>query len=815
MDYDSFFYTLTENTHHEFQAKLAAKIIAGRSLILRAPTGAGKTWAAVAPFLYSLYRGQPLADRLIYALPLRSLASSLHGSVIARMKSAESLFPEVCSVGKNRKYGVAARYCSLQMGGESDDPFFEADVIFTTIDQLLSGYLGLPVSLPNRLGNMVAGALIGSFIVIDEVHLLEPNRAMGTVIEMLDRLQGFCQFMLMTATLSDQGADWLASKLNAESFVIPETQIRKLPSQRTKQRQWQRLGRILTAEEVRATHSGGRTIALTNTVGRAQDLFGRLQTLFQGSPTKLILLHARYFQEDRKRIEDQLADYFGPDAKFTDVVLVTTQVIEAGIDISADDLLTELAPMNALIQRAGRVARYVQRNTGRVKVYEIENGRPYDDERSIQATRDVLQEQLAQLRVIDFAEEQRWLDTVHGNAEIQALKTYDNLYGRGQQVRDAMEGDAAKLASLVRDIDSVTVILTDRPEDLNFGGTAPGGRRIGWPKMLSVPRSSLMRLAKFFGKAPKGSWVAKGARDTDEEGIGWKFRWDNIESAGELRSHWMVAVHPDFGSYSPVIGLVLGVGGAPPAIEYSELPRVPRYQYEFEPWVDHARRVCDQGCAMRESHSCGARYLAKKVASCNGDPAHTEQLVELACLAHDTGKLAAKWQRVAWMWQRDKDQRSRAQGERVPERPPVPLAHTSFDPALDKDYRGLSKYQFPNHAVEGAFAIEESLCERLVANFGEGTGLYGALAAISAIARHHSPHARNTGQFDLNDKAVSLIRGLLHLEPRQCDRRAAADEFADTLLNLLNPKHDPAWALYAFLVRRLRLADQASLAASA
>ncbi len=46
--------------------------------MLVAPTGCGKTWTAIMPFVYSLLKGETIADRLIYVLPLRSLASALY-----------------------------------------------------------------------------------------------------------------------------------------------------------------------------------------------------------------------------------------------------------------------------------------------------------------------------------------------------------------------------------------------------------------------------------------------------------------------------------------------------------------------------------------------------------------------------------------------------------------------------------------------------------------------------------------------------------------------------------------------------------------
>ncbi len=814
MNYDVFFHALTGKTPYRFQEELANKLIAGGSLILRAPTGAGKTWATVAPFLYSLARGRPFADRLIYALPLRSLASSLQADVFSRMRTAEGLFRRVTAIGKDRSYEDESCHCSLQIGGEASDPFFESDVTFTTIDQLLSGYLGLPVSLPRRLGNIVAGALVGAYIVLDEVHLLESERAMGTVIEMLVRLQGLCQFVLMTATVSDEATKWLASRLHAEPFIIPDAEIRRLPSQKTKRRTWRWAGCALTAEEIRAMHNGGRTIALTNTVGRAQALFGRLQKEFKATPTNVMLLHSRYFPEHRKQIEDQLATFFGPDATLTDVVLVTTQVIEAGTDISADDLLTELAPMNALIQRAGRVARYGDRNTGRVTIFDVENTRPYEDKRAFEATRTLLQDLIPEGRPVDFAEEQRWVDAVHAESELRELKLYDNLHSRRQQVREAMEGDEGMLPDLVRDVDSVSVVLTDLPEDLNFSGRDPHGRRIGWPKMLSVPRTSLMALAKYFGTVPEDGWIAKGARDAREEGPQPSFGWGRVESPGMLRSQWLIAIHPNFGSYDAKTGLVLGVGGSVPSVEYTEPSRAPRYQYEFEPWADHAYRARDQARNMQRSHRRGAEVLARtfNVAA----PEQIEQLIELTCLLHDVGKLAMKWQEVAWRWQRDKDERLRALGIIVPERPQVPIAHTSFDPVSDREYAALPQYQFPNHAVEGAFAVENAVCTRFVELWGEQEGLLLALAAVSAIARHHAPRARAVGLFDFDHRAASVVAECLNMSSRNFELKpssnvTAAKEFGNMLINLLYEEHETAWPLYAFLVRRLRLADQGSL----
>ncbi len=86
---------------------------------------------------------------------------------------------------------------------------------------------------------------------------------------------------------------------------------------------------------------------------------------------KVALLHSRFFKTDRSVIEKNLQGWFGKESKNLNAILVSTQVVEAGIDISCDVMHTELAPANSLIQRAGRCARYS--GTGKVFIYELED----------------------------------------------------------------------------------------------------------------------------------------------------------------------------------------------------------------------------------------------------------------------------------------------------------------------------------------------------------------------------------------------------------------------------------------------------------
>src|SRR5271157_3141111 len=272
LSYRHFFEKLTRRAPYKYQEELASNLVQGHSVVLRAPTGSGKTWATLAPFLYGRVTGQPgvAADRLIYALPLRSLASSLYRSTTEKVEELTDPVMTVSHCSLNRRYlPTDPFYITLQMGGQQDDPFFEGNLVFTTIDQLLSSYLFAPLSLPERVGNIGAGALIGSLIVFDEVHLLDPQRSFATATEMLDRLNGLAQFVLMTATLPDSVMKWLGNKLGGKSKVLCTHEVLALPSHASKERHFSWVPHPLDAQDVLQNHAE-RTIVIVNSVARAQ-----------------------------------------------------------------------------------------------------------------------------------------------------------------------------------------------------------------------------------------------------------------------------------------------------------------------------------------------------------------------------------------------------------------------------------------------------------------------------------------------------------------------------------------------------------------
>jgi CRISPR-associated endonuclease/helicase Cas3 len=412
-------------------------------------------------------------------------------------------------------------------------------------------------------------------------------------------------------------------------------------------------------------------------------------------------------------------------------------------------------------------------------------------------------------RPIDFVEERHWVESVHANIEEEELRRYDDLYPRRKSVHEAMDqGGRGRLSELVRDIDSVSVVVAPEPKML-FEGRA-------WPRLLSVPGISLKAgLSLDFQDLAPGQWVAKGAVEKDnDERPGVTLEW-SVLTAGQLRAQWLVAIHPDFASYHPRLGLRLGERGTPPRVIFNEVPPARHYDYQFEPWASHSERIVAQARGMQPSHARGAEWLAKTY----GVPVEeVESLVEMTCGLHDVGKLTVAWQQRAWHWQDDKDARALAAGLPVPTRPRVPIAHTWFESEADRPFRYKPEYKFPAHAVQGAFAVADAVQACLASAAKEVWGRLASSCLVTAIARHHGTRTRTCTLFRLPPGAAQTVASAIPgdhsgLALQECDDALSREEFADQLLAFSAESAEPAWPLYAFLVRRLRLADQSATSA--
>lgn len=732
----------------DFQVITANYLLNGKNVILQAPTGSGKTLAALTPYLYAKDHNLLKWDRIFYVLPMRSLASTLY-----------------------HDYGVKyfGNSSALQIGGDANDEKFEKRVIFCTIDQLLGGYLTLPIGISEAQSNIRAGALIGSLIVLDEVHLLEPRNSLRTVLHMGKTLKEYSTFLLMTATLSRSSIKFLKDWFEAEIVEVNENDLAKIPSQSNKDRKFHWAGKILTADDIISKHKT-RSIVVCNTVDRAQEIYRELKDKVKD--TELILLHSRFYKQDRQDKEKKLLDIFGKGAKDKDksAILVATQVIEVGLDISAENLHSELAPANSLIQRAGRCARW-ENMCGDVYIYDLpqnkqgnKNYYPYDE-----MLKEIENETIGFITAHEanftFSTELDFIEKTLNETEKRIL---DEIRLPNDEVIQCwINGDLSLSNQLIRDADSKAIILTDEPEKIRWEDN---------PLVISIPSVSLYRLKDSFipGKI-------KGYRGGDDEEQG---GWEPIQEFEQLNYEWLLALPHEFASYNEEFGLTLGVPGEPQKVIYmGQKEEKKPYSYQTEYYDEHANKTTEIGMKLLEENPVAFEIICRKTGITKDN---FKEIMRLLFWYHDVGKCSFIWQKKA----RDYMDKRGYSYDKTKQ-----LVHIHYNPDDEEDKR--NKPHFPSHSPEGTVWVFKNLAKELKK---AGANMDIAKSFLLSILRHHGGHTK------LESKDTHIIS-----YPGYSQLNIELSDYLYSSKYLLGRGDENAFPFYFYMVRILRLADQKAL----
>lgn len=778
--YRAFYKRMTDNEPYSYQVQVARLLVEGRNVILRAPTGAGKTYAVVLPFLYSEHQSRP--SRLIYVLPLRTLAQGIYANV-------RQLF---------QRHGLSPDGVTIQTGEQPDDPFFERGrVIVTTFDQLLSGLLAAPYGLSSRLHNVNAAAVAGTMVVFDEFHLMEPQRAFLTAVAALHLFRHLCQSVWMTATATSALESVIDEALNVERIPDSESAAQQmyeeLPSVARVTRRLVAEGMPLSAEAVLARHER-RSLVVANTVARAQQLFEDLRKQGGTGETTILLLHSRFFREHRRGKEQRLRSLLGKGAT-GNAILVATQVVEVGLDISCEALHTEVCPMNAFVQRAGRCARFVDER-GSVYVYPLPDAanahRPYD-KTDITATWEVLREHTgAKLTPSTLAS---WVQAVHEEDDDRALRS--GWRGRLEECRrrierNAIERNPVRVADLIREADSIAVILANTPPE-HPDRLEP----------LTPARSTLKGFLHRVGWTPNIGWAWRG-----DEGSPWRA----IASASDVDRSYLICLRPSVAAYDEELGLRLEQEGRAESPSRDVPPRPGYRSLAGETWIEHARNVADHALRRLAADGLEAGLLGRGLRLRYGlDSIAVTRVVEAAAILHDIGKLQTGWQTWA-----EEVQRARNPGYEHSE----PLAHTDFDPSNPADLamEGGLTHSRPAHAAASAFYAAPFIA-RMLEPVGREKIAPVFSACVAAILGHHGGWlgrdcTLGAGIQRLSPNSLSAMRRLLGWDNAKAVREleVLADKRGWLEAVLAYSTGPDAllewWPLVAYLTRCLRLADQ-------
>jgi len=532
----------------DYQVRVAKLLAEHKNVLLRAPTGAGKTWAAIVPFFSDNWQHKP--SRLIYALPLRTLAQGVYEQ--AKLAASQLGLP-ISPVSIASGSEITAPYVTLQTGEQPDDPFFSrGHIIVTTYDQVLSGLLEGPYGLSRGLHNINAAAVIGTLVVFDEFHLMPPDKAFLTAVAGMHLFRSLCQSVWMTATATSALESVLRDALATEPVPSDPAQwdalLNSLPSVTAVSRDLVMESQPLRSQVV-LQHHQRRSIVMFNQVRRAQEFYEELRKESDARQisAEIILLHSRFFKSDRHAKEKRLRELLGRGSS-ANAILISTQVIEAGVDISCEHLHSEICPVNSLVQRAGRCARF-EGEQGVLHVYPLPDQErawlPYGDmkepDRTMTATRALLDNVgRASLNptVVD-----EWIQEVHQPEDERALR--QGWAGRLREILVCIENTVvyraeSSVAHLIRGIqeDQIRLIIS-REENLS---TTPG-RREG----LSVGRKSLFPLLRGTVQPPGWYWDVSG----DEPD------WRPLGTPSDITGSYVVCLTPEIAAYDSRVGLTL------------------------------------------------------------------------------------------------------------------------------------------------------------------------------------------------------------------------------------------------------------------
>jgi CRISPR-associated endonuclease/helicase Cas3 len=202
----------------------------------------------------------------------------------------------------------------------------------------------------NRRGLYNSPAILSGAFVFDELHAYD-NQMMAAVPALIKALPG-ASFLLMTASLPKDRKEFLQRHIEDLCEVPPPSDLEAIPRY-----EFQRAGIAEAYNQAQAAVSEKkRVLWICNTVARAQRV---MQTLAKEYGVSARNYHSRFKYTDRVRQHRKIIRWFKHKEIRVGIVAVTTQVAEMSLDLDADLLISEVAPIPALIQRLGRLNRRV------------------------------------------------------------------------------------------------------------------------------------------------------------------------------------------------------------------------------------------------------------------------------------------------------------------------------------------------------------------------------------------------------------------------------------------------------------------------
>lgn len=340
------------------------------SAILSAPTGSGKTEAAL---LWAAKQADAASGlpRLFYTLPYQASMNAMYKRLVTdSFPKPESQQYEL--VGLQHGRGLLALYRSLMDKGYTRQEASREARMMKNLARLnlppvrvFSPYQMLKGFYRLKGYETLLADYYGAAFIFDEIHAYEAVR-LALILKSVEHLAKHydARFLFMSATfpslIRQKLRDTLGLKAKDE-IVAAKKLFRKFQRHLLRLRDGEVTAPEVVAEIQSRVGEGQLVLVCVNIVQRAQDLYGQLARSVRATGGEAVLLHGRFNGRDRLEKEKIIREAAGADSTSRRPLLViATQAIEVSLDINLDVLFSDPAPLEALIQRFGRINRRPQ-----------------------------------------------------------------------------------------------------------------------------------------------------------------------------------------------------------------------------------------------------------------------------------------------------------------------------------------------------------------------------------------------------------------------------------------------------------------------
>ena len=410
-----------------------------KNLIVIAPTGSGKTEASL------LWMN---GEKSFYTLPLKVSSNAIY----LRIKENYE-YKDVALLHSDAMAVYLREYNGNEDIGEKYErsKMLSQPLTVCTVDQLFR-------FVYRALGTEIfAATLKYSKLVLDEIQAYEP-RVIATIIyglKMIQEMGG--KFAIITATFPpvlkyfmEQYGLVEGKQYIFKDFTGKEYQVEKYPRHKVEIRHSE-----MNLDEIRLRGKNRKVLVICNTVSKAQKLYKKLEG------ENVWILHSKYIRRDRAFLERKIMEF---SESGESGIWITTQIVEASLDIDFDILYTEMCTADSLLQRMGRCnrkGRYCP-NEANIVVFDNRNGVSEGKRRSVYEDKlyDRSLELLSKYEHILFSEDKKtaYMNEVYSVDGVKETIYFENIQKDLKLFSEIHPTEYSADEAKVRDIRSVTIV---------------------------------------------------------------------------------------------------------------------------------------------------------------------------------------------------------------------------------------------------------------------------------------------------------------------------------------------------------------------